>query len=308
MTSGHFGVKDALVTILVGLGAAPALATTHPLPMATTAEGQLEAKPTVNAPTASSAADNNASSAPATEKQDTIEHSTSANPTPDVEMTDAPPAEEPKQATSQPMAGSSSTSSNIPSKDASNGAAAPIYGTRSRNRGAQSRVNYSEETPLDAELEAAVITKDESQNSRKRKGASETHSRSNSLQPGQAMGASKRVNAQSADTNGVANEPPKEKTQIPGTMTFSINQPAPAPAQPVKKRKMKADKESKDVNGMHLTPTKNGNGTPIPRINQATGKESAMLSFDNTGAQLKDGKLTADDGTVLGVNGKPALA
>lgn len=167
-------------------------------------------------------------------------------------------------------------------------------------------MNYSEETPLDAELEAAVISKDETQNPRKRKGASETHSRSNSVQPGQAMGASKRANAQTADTNGAAHEPPKEKTQIPGTMTFSINQLAPAPAQPAKKRKMKADKESKDANGVHLTPTKNGNGsgTPIPRINQARGKESAMLSFDSTGAQLKDGKLTADDGTVLGVNGK----
>lgn len=164
-------------------------------------------------------------------------------------------------------------------------------------------MNYSEETPLDAELEAAVISKDEAQNPRKRKGASETHSRSNSVQPGQAIGASKRANAHTTDTNGAAHEPTKEKTQIPGTMTFSIIQPAPAPA---KKRKMKADKESKDANGIHLTPTKNGNGTPIPRINQARGKESAMLSFDSTGAQLKDGKLTADDGTVLGVNGKAA--
>lgn len=275
--------------------------------MATTAEGQLEAEPTANAPTVSSAADNNASSAPAAEKRDTVEQSTSANPAPDIEMSDAPPAEEPKQATSQPMTASSSTSSNIPSKDAPNGAVAPTYGTRSRNRGAQSRVNYSEETPLDAELEAAVIPKDENQNPRKRKGASEAHSRSNSMQPTQAMGGSKRANAQPADTNGAAHEPAKEKTQIPGTMTFSINQPAPAPAQPVKKRKMKADKESKDANGIHLTPTKNGNGTPIPRINQATGKESAMLSFDNTGARLKDGKLTADDDTVLGVNGKAAL-
>ena len=290
---------------LVGLGAAPALATTHPLPMATTAEGQQEAESTTNAPRAGSAADTNASSVPAPEKPDNAEHSIPAKPAPDVAMIDAPPAEETEQATSQSMTASLSASSNIPSKDAPNGAAAPTYGTRSRNRGAQSRVNYSEETPLDAELEAAVISKDETQNPRKRKGASETHSRSNSMQPGQAMGASKRANAQTADMAGDALEPPKEKTQIPGTMTFSINQPAPAPA-PGKKRKVKAEKESKDANGIRLTPTKNGNGTPIPRINQATGKESAMLSFNSTGAQLKDGKLTADDGTVLGVNGKAA--
>ena len=292
---------------LVGLGAASALATTHPLPMATTAGSQQEAESTANAPTAGFATGTNASSVPAPEKPDNAEHSIPANPAPDVAMIDAPPAEEPKQATSQPMTASLSASSNIPSKDAPNGAAAPTYGTRSRNRGAQSRVNYSEETPLDAELEAAVISKDETQNPRKRKGASETHSRSNSVQPGQAMAASKRANAQTADMNGDSHEPPKEKAQIPGTMTFSINQPAPAPAPaPAKKRKMKAEKESKDANGIRLTPTKNGNGTPIPRINQATGKETAMLSFNSTGAQLKDGKLTADDGTVLGVNGKAA--
>lgn len=272
--------------------------------MATTAEGQPEANPVERAPTASLGADNNASST-FTEKQDTTDDSTPANPTRSIEMADAPSAEEAKQPASQPMTASSSTSSNIPSKDAPSGAAAPVYGTRSRNRGGASRVNYAEDKELDAELEAQSIIREE--NPRKRKGASETHSRSNTVEPAPTVAPAKRAAAPRADTNGATQEPLKEKAQIPGTLTFSVNTLPSAPAQPAKKRKTNKSSENapNGANGIHLTPTKNS--TLVPRINQSTGKESAMLSFDNTGARLRHGKLIADDGTVLGVNGKTLL-
>lgn len=286
--------------ILVGLGAAPALAATSFL-MATTAEGQSEGNPLENAPAVSSGADNNAPTA-ATEKQGITEDSTPANPTRSVEMPDAPTAEEAKQPVSQPMTASSSTSSNLPSKDTPSGAAAPVYGTRSRNRGGASRVNYAEDKELDAELEAQSIIRED--NPRKRKGASETHSRSNTVEPAPTVAPAKRTAAPQADTNGATLEPLKEKAQIPGTLTFSVHASPSVPAQPAKKRKTNKSSESapNSVNGVHLTPTKNG--TPVPRINQSTGKESAMLSFDDTGAMLQHGKLIADDSTVLGVNGK----
>lgn len=272
--------------------------------MATTAEGQPEADPVANTPAVSSGADNNAS-ATSTEQHDTTEDSTPANPTLSIEMADAPPTEESKEPASLPMTTSSSASSNIPRKDAPSGASAAVYGTRSRNRGGVSRVNYAEDKDLDMELDAQATPKED--NPRKRKGASESHSRSNTVEPAQTVAPVKRTAPPQAEANGATQEPPKEKAQIPGTLTFSANPVTSAPSQPAKKRKVnKSDNSANTMNGLHLTPTKPG--TPVPRINQSTSKESAMLSFDDSGARLRNGKLVADDGTVLGVNGKVALA
>ncbi len=234
------------------------------------------------------------------------------------------------KATSQPITVSTSTSSSdAPTKEKDvtdvketketpkeiEVTPAQTYGTRSRNRGGSSRVNYAE-NEMDVEFETQVKEVKED-NPRKRKtqgggggGLGVAESRGGTPVPA-AMPVKK-------ETNGNA----QVKDTIPGTSSFSLNAPVAGAAEggggsahakseekPAKKRKVAKDKESKEVvmNGAQAlvtlaTPTESS--TPVPRINQSSNRESAMLSFQNSGAMLQDGRLYADDGTVLGVNGR----
>lgn len=202
----------------------------------------------------------------------------------------------PPPLTSQPMTASNSTSSMPSNRDMD--IAAP-YGTRStRNRGGASRPNYAEDREIEMDFEYQNSAKDNDAKKKSQQAAANTPF-DQSLQNARKSVADAVFNG----TNTLSKE------HIPGTSTFSAN-PSPSDPPPSKKRKAAA------------APATSTQGTPVPisqgmSYGQATTRgaahvaaqagvvirDSNMLSFDGSGARLKDGTLVADDGTVLKVNG-----
>ncbi|KAI9642194.1 putative PHD type zinc finger protein with BAH domain-containing protein [Ciborinia camelliae] len=197
---------------------------------------------------------------------------------------------------SLPMTASNSTSSNRSNKDAgANGIGGAAYGTRSRNRTGTSRPNYAEDKEMDVDIEIAAAMKEG------RKAARVNDYRSStSTDNGPSTTHAKKITAPEPEHAATAQNHIKEP--IPGTSTFSANPSVPA-TQSSKKRKPPAQPAASAAQSSSQNVVQNGPSTHTntPRVNMAM-HDSNMLSFDNCGARLKDGKLVADDGTVLSVN------
>lgn len=202
---------------------------------------------------------------------------------------------------SQPMtASTSSPSSNPPVKDTTTGVAP--YGTRSRNRAGISRPNYAEDREIDMDFEAQTLANDDDR--RKTPRSSDAHR--NTLDTSGSGGTSRRAGGSLSDVNGATQLMPKD--HIPGTSTFSANPAGTASAQPSKKRKAMGQSTSRTANANHPAAATAGvmtisKSNLLPQ-NPPSYKESFMLSFECCGAHIRHGKLVADDGTVLGINGR----
>ena len=195
------------------------------------------------------------------------------------------------------VAGSDSTSSAKTAK--SSGAAAAssataTYGTRStRTRTGTSRPNYAEDSALDAEFELAPPVKEKTS----RKAAHVAEPPSSSASDNGKSTANSPQRGVELDQNNAAQNAAKDA--IPGTSSFSSASAAPA------SKKRKANTQN------NTTATQNGSGQPAANNRKSgTGfqiaagfRETNMLTFDNSRSFLKGGKLIADDGTVLALNG-----
>lgn len=207
-------------------------------------------------------------------------------------------------AQSQPMTVSNSTSSEMTSMT---DAAAP-YSTRSRGRrdGAP-RPNYAEDVEMDFELTSPAPGTKSAANSTKRSTAvsSITGSPSAAVDSDKGPAASTRKGqstAANATTNGTqANAAAKEP--IPGTSTFSANATNNNNASSASSVSRKRKQPPSGATGT------NSSGT-AKRVSSSTSgykhdfRLSSMMTFENSGARLRNGKLKADDGTTLEVNGK----
>jgi hypothetical protein len=91
------------------------------------------------------------------------------------------------------------------------------------------------------------------------------------------------------------------KDAIPGTSTFSANFGAGTGTAGSRKRKQ-------PPNGAGSTAAYT-NGASKKALTTASDdhRYSNMMTFENSGARLKNGQLKADDGTVLGLNGMSML-
>jgi hypothetical protein len=216
-----------------------------------------------------------------------------------------------RAAESQPMTASSSTSSH-PSGNEVNGngtgAAAP-YGTRSRNRGGAARPNYAEDKELDAEFEITPPAKDN--NGRRAARWAEIGSTS-TFEGGKSVArAARKDHGFEPDQIGVIQNIYKDP--IPGTSTFSANPETTFTTQPSKKRKAAAQSSSINFQtqmdgAMQISLAQAVTRGAAMAAQVPFGfRNSNMLSFDGCGSRLQDGKLFADDGTVLEVNGKPNI-
>jgi hypothetical protein len=209
-----------------------------------------------------------------------------------------------RTAVSQPMTASTSSSSSNPSlKDTTIGTASP-YGTRSRNRAGASRPNYAEDRETEIEFDVQPVGEDDT---RKMVRTSTSDPRSTMIQ--EPAGSTTGRRAPQVDYNG--NGQALSKDHIPGTSTFSANPSAGIATQPSKKRKATSQPVSSSANTLLpiINSSSSGSQTTTRRASIATQsikgfRESSMLSFENCAGRLKDGKLVADDGTMLGVNGK----
>jgi hypothetical protein len=94
------------------------------------------------------------------------------------------------------------------------------------------------------------------------------------------------------------------REQIPGTSTFSANPMATTSMT----KKRRAGASNANLGQATTNPPQSSGQTTTPRGNIATQsnlglKDTNMLSFENCQGYLKNGKLKADDGSVLAVNG-----
>lgn len=193
-----------------------------------------------------------------------------------------------------------------PSKDqsgATSGSTASPYGTRSRNRTGTSRINYAEDKEMEMEFE--VQQKDEG-----RKPGRANDADTANPEPFRTTASARRSQVFDAAHNNASVSVQKE--QIPGTSTFSAV-PTPVangPAQPSKKRKANPPAITQSMQNSINTQHSAIGGQSVTRgaslilQDQSGFKDSNILTFDACEGNLTDGKMIADDGTILGVNGK----
>ena len=208
---------------------------------------------------------------------------------------------------SLPMTATSSSSS-MPSDQQVNSsmdtATASPYGTRSRNRTGNPRPNYAEDREVEMEYEWS---------SSKRPHPSSGPSVPNSAQPGDGEkppAATARRSSTTAPTapptNNKAALPSVPKDHLPGMSSFSVNpEPNTAPPAPSRKRKAPGTAPAAPHTSSAVTQP------PAPSISRRTAhvptpkvsRETNLMTFESCQGFLKNGKLKADDGTVLAVNG-----
>ena len=205
---------------------------------------------------------------------------------------------------SQPMTAVSSTSSSIPTMHGSsnNDAGGPSpYGTRSRNRAGTNRINYAEDREMDNEYEwsstkkAQIASTTPSSAQASENDKTSTSARRRSLQ-GAAPSTSTRSNGVIAGAN---------KDHIPGTSSFSVNSDTNGASHPLsKKRKAPgthaASSQPSPPNSASTSTRLAHHAPPL----SGTNRETNMLTFETSQGFLKHGKLVADDGTRLGINGE----
>ncbi len=223
------------------------------------------------------------------------------NALPSQPRTDPPSPSEPSaKATSQSVVTSLSSSSALSAQHthAMDANGPSPYGTRSRNR-AGTRPNYAEDRELDTEYEWSSTKKPHTSL------ASSASAQMQSADSERLSGISTRRSSTTASTTAANKQAgittPKE--QIPGMSSFLLN-PETTTSAPPQSRKRKAP-------GSHVTssaPNGGDQAASLPRKQASTATvnsiwETNMMSFEGSQAYLKDGKLMADDGTTLEVNG-----
>lgn len=231
----------------------------------------------------------------------------SKSPQPDQPPTAEPPVKR-APLESIPMTATSSSSS-APTDQQANGAAetngAAPYGTRSRNRTGSSRPNYAEDREPELEYEWA---------SNKKSRAAAGSTIGNSVVAGdndRSSGANTRRSSYAAPAGPVTavkgGNLVAPKDHLPGMSSFSVN-PEAAPAPPAPSRKRKAP--GSGTAGPQTSSTMTQTPAPGPPRRQTATVASNMvrtanlMTFENSQGYLKNGKLRADDGTLLGVDGE----
>lgn len=236
-------------------------------------------------------------SSKASSRRNSIQAATASDLRQPQTATSTPTAAE-QVAQAQPMATTTSDSSHIPTKDTAESTVAP-YGTRSRNRPARkSRINYAEDVDVEFELNQGPPRGKTSEPPSRGSMATEG---GQSAAVGGKKGSGPEVQGNAQWGNSVANakdQPPN--TNIPGTSTFAAN-PNSNSAQPPKRRKNAAS------HAASVAPSHAG-GRRGHQANQAmipanSTRETNMMTFEKTGAFLINGRLEADNGQTVSVNG-----
>jgi hypothetical protein len=199
----------------------------------------------------------------------------------------------------QPTTKAVSTSSSATAKAMQDAPAAP-YGTRSRNRG--SRINYAEDVEMDFEMAPASTNGNASDPTSRASAAAEGAQStgvggkkgSNAAGPGNAPWGTSGPNSK--------DHPPNPEIQV---AAIAVTSPAVAPAPPAKRRKNAASHAANGGHASSAAPSHAG----ARRANNAaaapnSSRETNMMTFENTGARLKNNRLQADDGQTVSINGK----
>lgn len=203
---------------------------------------------------------------------------------------------------SQPMTATSSSSSHPPEQ--TNGATpdtngASPYGTRSRNRTGNSRPNYAEDRDPDMDFEFSANRKPQAINLADKERSSGTNTRrsSNAAIPTPPQATTK------------AASPSSSRDPLPGMSSFSLSgENSSEPAAPAPSRKRKAPGATPGTQPV-ATASSTSAAAPARKATSSAAMLNAtasnLMSFTWCRGYLKNGKLKADDGTVLSVDGMP---
>ncbi|KAL8974731.1 MAG: hypothetical protein Q9197_001023 [Variospora fuerteventurae] len=176
------------------------------------------------------------------------------------------------------------------------------YGTRSRrNRTGNARPNYAEDRELDMDYDWAPASKKARDSS--------TSASSTKLQSEEPENFGVNTRRRSL-TTAILPTPSKgsnsatAKDHIPGLSSFSLNpESSEAPQAPSKKRKAPGALPAAAATTSTVTTAGQSASRKTSKSTTAAGSRSTnMLSFETSHGFLKNGKLTADNGTVLAVN------
>ncbi|KAJ4987413.1 BAH domain-containing protein [Stagonosporopsis vannaccii] len=240
----------------------------------------------------------------------TSKASSTRNSTPALSTSEThPPTQEPTDATTamdvdQPKQDAKITDSDSaqPSRKGSEEAAAAPYGTRSRNRPGRSRINYAEDTEMDFEMTAPASTNGN---------ASDPSSRGSvAAESGQPPGVSGKKGAGAGQgsapwgNSGANLKDTQANLTISGSSATTPGAQANTAQTTTKRRKTAAKDVANGVQAGATAPSqaaKRAAQVQAPATAPYT-RESNMMTFEFSGAFLKDGSLQADDGQILSVN------
>lgn len=177
------------------------------------------------------------------------------------------------------------------------------YGTRSRNKAGNARPNYAEDREVDVESDWALAKKTQASGGAAPVGSTPMGDGDKST------GVSTRRSSNTGPTSTAAKAAAAStKDGIPGTSTFSLNDETLAASGPVvsKKRKAPGPGAATSTAAHHAGPTTSHGASRRAAATAAAARsrETNMLTFEHSQGFLQDGKLRADDGTILGINGK----
>ena len=208
---------------------------------------------------------------------------------------------------SQPMTNTSSSSSGVPDQQSitstdANGASP--YGTRSRNRTGNARPNYAEDREREMDFEWP---------SSKRIHVAANSGASSIVLPGDGDKAS-ATNTRRSSTTAPAgamttNKPVAVSPQnhnLPGMSSFSVYpETTTPPIAPSRKRKAPGSGPATAHTSSAVTQTSASSLSRrvVPPSSASKLRTTNLMTFENCQGYLKNGKLKADDGTVLAVNG-----
>lgn len=205
-------------------------------------------------------------------------------------------------------------SSAAASKDGSGSSTASPYGTRSRNRTGASRPNYAEDRDIDPEIF------EDRRDGDSKKATTRQASSANAAQgaPRTSNGTTRKPLPPSDDSKqSTPQATPKENTQSAATTPATNGhnntngipkskkrKAEPAPASSGSQTPSSSNANSSAAQKRQAAVSQGGNRN----LNGSSGSpgysETNLLTFDNCKARPKNGKMVADDGTVLEVNGE----
>ncbi|KAL4779296.1 hypothetical protein BJX76DRAFT_365347 [Aspergillus varians] len=164
------------------------------------------------------------------------------------------------------------------------------YGTRSRGRNAAPRPNYAEDRDIDVDLEL------HNPNSKAKRGVVASNFTNGAKPDGEKSSSRKSLTAANG-ANGANSTAARDG--IPGTSSFL--------AKPDEVVNSSSNSSRKRKHAASSTPTSTNENASKKVFTAAPGvtsgqSNSNMVTFENGGAYLKDGKITADDGTTFALN------
>ena len=212
---------------------------------------------------------------------------------------------------SQPMTKTSSSSSVAPDQQANSSTdanGASPYGTRSRNRTGNARPNYAEDRELEMDFEWTSSKK--------------TQVAANSTIPSNVLhgdndkppATNTRRSSTTASVGPITTNKPVtinlQNSNLPGMSSFSVYPEATTgPTAPSRKRKAPGNGPVTTHTSSALTQTSAAAMSRRfpPPSNASRLRATNLMTFENCQGYLKNGKLKADDGTTLAVNGEHPL-